>query len=44
MAESALSRFAAEMKAWRGKLGITQPELAGMIGYSGALVAAVEQG
>jgi transcriptional regulator with XRE-family HTH domain len=43
MAESALSRFAAEMKAWRAKLGITQPGLATMIGYSAALVAAIEQ-
>jgi transcriptional regulator with XRE-family HTH domain len=38
-----MSRFAAEMKAWRAKLGITQPELAKQIGYSAALVAAVEQ-
>ena len=43
MAESALSRYAAELKAWRGKLGITQPELAKTIGYSAALVAAIEQ-
>ncbi len=43
MAQSALSRFAAEMKAWRAKLGITQPGLATMIGYSPALVAAIEQ-
>lgn len=43
MAESALSRFAAEMKAWRTKIGITQAELAKQIGYSPALVAAIEQ-
>jgi transcriptional regulator with XRE-family HTH domain len=44
MAETALSRFAAEMKAWRARLGITQAEFADKIGYSASLVASVEQG
>jgi transcriptional regulator with XRE-family HTH domain len=43
MTESALSRYAGELKAWREKLGVTQPQFADQIGYSPALVAAIEQ-
>jgi transcriptional regulator with XRE-family HTH domain len=43
MTESALSRYAGELKAWREKLGVTQPQFADQIGYSAALVAAIEQ-
>jgi transcriptional regulator with XRE-family HTH domain len=43
MSESALSRYADELKAWRSKLAMTQAEFADKIGYSVALVAAVEQ-
>ena len=43
MSESALSRYAGELKAWRAKLGLTQAAFADKIGYSVALLSAVEQ-
>src|ERR1035441_4967145 len=43
MAETALNTFAAELKAWRERMGLTQQAFADKIGYSLALVASVEQ-
>jgi transcriptional regulator with XRE-family HTH domain len=43
MSESAARRYAGELKAWRGRLHLTQKEFADRIGHSLALVAAVEQ-
>jgi transcriptional regulator with XRE-family HTH domain len=43
MSESAAKRYAEELKAWRGLLGLTQKEFADRIGHSLALVSAVEQ-
>ena len=43
MPDSALATFAAELKAWRERMGFTQNEFADKIGYSLALVSAVEQ-
>jgi transcriptional regulator with XRE-family HTH domain len=41
--DSALATFAAELKAWRERAGLTQQAFADKLGYSAALVAAVEQ-
>jgi transcriptional regulator with XRE-family HTH domain len=41
--DSALATFAAELKAWRERMGFTQNAFADKIGYSLALVSAVEQ-
>jgi transcriptional regulator with XRE-family HTH domain len=41
--DSALATFAAELKAWRERMGLTQQAFADKLGYSAALVAAVEQ-
>jgi transcriptional regulator with XRE-family HTH domain len=38
-----MSKFANQLKGWRGKLGWSQAELAGMLGYSNALVSQIEQ-
>lgn len=43
MPESALATFAAELKAWRERMALTQQAFADKLGYSVALVAAVEQ-
>lgn len=43
MPDSALATFAAELKAWRERMGLTQSAFADKIGYSVALVSAVEQ-
>lgn len=43
MPDSALATFAAELKAWRERMGFTQNAFADKIGYSLALVSAVEQ-
>ncbi len=43
MAETAATRYADELKAWRAHLALTQKEFANRIGHSLALVAAVEQ-
>ena len=43
MPDSALNTFAAELKAWRERMGLTQQAFADKLGYSLALVAAVEQ-
>lgn len=43
MPDSALATFAAELKAWRERAGLTQQAFADKLGYSAALVAAVEQ-
>lgn len=43
MAESALATFAGELKAWRERMELTQQAFADKLGYSVALVAAVEQ-
>ena len=43
MPDSALATFAAELKAWRERMGFTQHAFADKIGYSLALVSAVEQ-
>jgi transcriptional regulator with XRE-family HTH domain len=42
--DSALATFAAELKAWRERMGFTQNAFADKIGYSLALVSAVESG
>jgi transcriptional regulator with XRE-family HTH domain len=41
--ESALATFAGELKAWRERMELTQQAFAEKLGYSIALVAAVEQ-
>jgi len=41
--DSALNTFAEELKAWRERMGLTQQAFADKLGYSAALVAAVEQ-
>jgi len=41
--DSALATFAAELKAWRERMELTQNAFADKIGYSLALVSAVEQ-
>ena len=41
--DNAFATFAAELKAWRERMGLTQQAFADKLGYSGALVAAVEQ-
>jgi transcriptional regulator with XRE-family HTH domain len=43
MPETALNTFAAELKAWRERMDLTQQAFADKIGYSLALVASVEQ-
>ncbi len=43
MPESALATFAGELKAWRERMELTQQAFADKLGYSVALVAAVEQ-
>ncbi len=43
MPDNALATFAAELKAWRERMGLTQQAFADKLGYSVALVAAVEQ-
>ena len=43
MPDSALATFAAELKAWRERMELTQNAFADKIGYSLALVSAVEQ-
>ena len=43
MSESALGTFAEELKAWRERMGLTQQAFADKIGYSVALVSAIEQ-
>lgn len=43
MPESAATRYADELKAWRRLLNLTQEEFANRIGHSLSLVAAVEQ-
>ena len=43
MPESALATFASELKAWRERMELTQQAFAEKLGYSAALVAAVEQ-
>ncbi len=43
VAETALETYAAELKAWRERMGLTQQAFADKLGYSPALVAAVEQ-
>src|ERR1019366_8656423 len=43
MSDSAPTRYAEELKAWRALLHLTQKEFADRIGHSLALVAAVEQ-
>ena len=41
--DNALETFAGELKAWREQMGLTQAAFADKLGYSAALVAAVEQ-
>jgi len=41
--DSALATFAGELKAWRERMELTQQTFADKLGYSAALVAAVEQ-
>jgi transcriptional regulator with XRE-family HTH domain len=43
MSETALATYAGELKAWRERMGLTQQAFADKLGYSAALVAAVEQ-
>lgn len=43
MSDSAATRYADELKAWRRLLGVTQQEFADRIGHSLALVGSVEQ-
>ena len=43
MPETALATFAGELKAWRERMELTQQAFADKLGYSVALVAAVEQ-
>jgi transcriptional regulator with XRE-family HTH domain len=43
MSDSALNTFAGELKAWRERMGLTQQAFADKVGYSVALVAAIEQ-
>jgi transcriptional regulator with XRE-family HTH domain len=43
MSDSAATRYAEELKAWRKLLGVNQEEFASRIGHSLALIAAVEQ-
>ena len=43
MPDSTLATFAAELKAWRERMELTQNAFADKIGYSLALVSAVEQ-
>jgi transcriptional regulator with XRE-family HTH domain len=40
---SAMSKFASQLRGWRARQGWSQAELAGRLGYSGALVSQVEQ-
>jgi len=43
MSETALATYAGELKAWRERMDLTQQAFADKLGYSSALVAAVEQ-
>jgi transcriptional regulator with XRE-family HTH domain len=43
LSETALATYAGELKAWRERMGLTQQAFADKLGYSAALVAAVEQ-
>jgi transcriptional regulator with XRE-family HTH domain len=43
MPETALATYAKELKAWRERMELTQQAFADKIGYSLALVAAIEQ-
>jgi transcriptional regulator with XRE-family HTH domain len=43
MSETALATYAGELKAWRERMELTQQAFADKLGYSAALVAAVEQ-
>lgn len=43
MSETALATYASELKAWRERMELTQQAFADKLGYSAALVAAVEQ-
>jgi transcriptional regulator with XRE-family HTH domain len=43
VSETALATYAGELKAWRERMGLTQQAFADKLGYSAALVAAVEQ-
>jgi transcriptional regulator with XRE-family HTH domain len=43
VSDSALETFAGELKAWRERMGLIQAAFADKLGYSAALVAAVEQ-
>jgi transcriptional regulator with XRE-family HTH domain len=43
VSETALATYAGELKAWRERMGMTQQAFADKLGYSAALVAAVEQ-
>ena len=43
MSETALATYAGELKAWRERMRLTQQAFADKLGYSAALVAAVEQ-
>jgi transcriptional regulator with XRE-family HTH domain len=40
---SAMSKFAHQLRGWRGKRGWSQAELADQLGYSNALVSQIEQ-
>jgi transcriptional regulator with XRE-family HTH domain len=43
MSDTALATYAGELKAWRERMELTQQAFADKLGYSAALVAAVEQ-